>query len=315
VWAWARFSCSAVTLAVVVWRLGTGPFLDGLRTIHAGALAAAAAIFAVTTVCYAWRWKLVARGLGVDLPMSAAVPAYYRALFLNATLPGGIAGDVHRGISHGRDVRDVGRALRSVAWERLAGQVVQILVTVVILLALPSPVQAYMPWVALALGAGAAGALVLARGQSGRARARWPRFCRAASDDVHNGLLARTAWPGIALASGLGLAGHAATFALAAWTVGATAPMSRLLPITLVVIAAMTLPSIAGWGPREGVAAWVFGAAGMGAQQGVATAVVYGVMVLVASLPGAAVLVVAWFGHTRRAGGPQPVLRKRAARA
>ena len=51
---------------------------------------------------------------------------------------------------------------------------------------------------------------------------------------------------------------------------------------------AMVLPSIAGWGPREGVAAWAFAAAGLGAAQGVATAVVYGVMVFVASLPGCA---------------------------
>ena len=42
---------------------------------------------------------------------------------------------------------------------------------------------------------------------------------------------------------------------------------------------------MAGWGPREGVAAWAFGAAGLGAQQGVATAVVYGVMVFVGALP------------------------------
>jgi hypothetical protein len=57
----------------------------------------------------------------------------------------------------------------------------------------------------------------------------------------------------------------------------------------------MTLPlSIGGWGPREGVTAWAFGAAGLGAAGGVATAVVYGVMVFVSSLPGAAVLAVAW---------------------
>jgi len=47
---------------------------------------------------------------------------------------------------------------------------------------------------------------------------------------------------------------------------------------------------VAGWGPREGVAAWAFAAAGLGAAQGVATAVVYGVLVFVASLPGAVVL-------------------------
>jgi hypothetical protein len=72
---------------------------------------------------------------------------------------------------------------------------------------------------------------------------------------------------------------------------------------------ALVLPSVGGWGPREGVTAWVFGAAGLGAQRGVATAVVYGIMVLVASLPGAAVLVAAWFRrdrHRARVGPPFP---------
>ena len=68
-----------------------------------------------------------------------------------------------------------------------------------------------------------------------------------------------------------------------------------MLPIALLVMLAMVLPSVGGWGPREGVTAWAFGAAGLGAQRGVTTAVVYGVMVLVASLPGAVVLLVAWF--------------------
>jgi hypothetical protein len=72
-----------------------------------------------------------------------------------------------------------------------------------------------------------------------------------------------------------------------------------MLPIALLVMAAMVLPSIGGWGPREGVTAWAFGAAGLGAHRGVATAVVYGVMVFVASLPGAAVLVAAWFRGAR----------------
>ena len=49
-------------------------------------------------------------------------------------------------------------------------------------------------------------------------------------------------------------------------------------------------PNVGGWGPREGVAAWAFATVGLGASLGVATAVAYGVMVLVASLPGAAVL-------------------------
>jgi len=78
---------------------------------------------------------------------------------------------------------------------------------------------------------------------------------------------------------------------------------------------AMTLPSVAGWGPREGVTAWAFGAAGLGAQRGVTTAVVYGVMVLVATLPGAAVLVVAWFRQTRPADRNAPPAERNASSA
>jgi hypothetical protein len=224
-------------------------------------------------------------------------------------------GDVHRAARHGRDVHDVGRALRSVAWERFAGQVVQVLLTVIVLLALPSPARSFMPLVAIAVVVAMFGVVLVARARPDGARSAWARLLGGAAGDIRDGLLARRAWLGIALASALGVGGHAATFLLAARTAGTTAPPSRMLPIALIVIAAMVLPSVGGWGPREGVAAWVFGAAGLHAQRGFATAVVFGVMVLVASLPGAAVLVVAWFRRIRPPGRTQPPLQKRPARA
>ena len=98
----------------------------------------------------------------------------------------------------------------------------------------------------------------------------------------------------IVVASLLVVMGHAITFVIAARTAGADAPLSELFPLALLAMLAMVLPSVAGWGPREGATAWAFAAAGLGADLGVATAVVYGVMVLVASLPGALVLVAAW---------------------
>ena len=233
----------------------------------------------------------MARGLGVDLPLGTAVAAYYRSLFLNVTLPGGVVGDVHRGISHGRDTSDVGRGLRAVAWERSAGQVVQVVLTVAVLLvAAVAACGRPMPLVALALLAAAAGVALAARVRPAAGRSRWARLRRAAARDLRDGLLAGRAWPAIALASALVVAGHAVTFLIAARTAGATAPPSQLLPLALLVLLAAALPNVGGWGPREGVTAWAFAAAGLGASLGVATAVVYGVMVFVASLPGAAVL-------------------------
>lgn len=313
VWAWGRVVGPALVLAVLIWRLGTSPFLNGLRTVNSGALAAAAGLVVLTTTCCAWRWKVVARALGVEISLPAAVAAYYRALFLNVTLPGGVVGDIHRGVSHGRGAGEVGRGLRSVIWERFAGQVVQILVTVVVLLALPSPVHSFMPLAAIVVLVAMCGVMLVARAPRDGARSVLARLRSGAAGDIRAGLLARKAWPGIALASALGVGGHAATFLLAARTAGVSAPSSRMLPLALLVVAAMVLPSVGGWGPREGVAAWVFGAAGLGAGRGVATAVVYGVMVFVASLPGAVVLVVAWFRRNRPPERTDPSLRERPA--
>jgi glycosyltransferase 2 family protein len=298
---WIPLAVAAATLAVLVWSLGTGPFLDGLHSVDAGSLAAASGLAVLTTVCCAWRWRIVARGLGVDLPLGPAVAAYYRSLFLNLTLPGGVVGDVHRGWSHGRDTSDVGRGLRAVAWERSAGQVVQVVLTVVVLLVVPSPVQPVMPFAVLALIAVAVGVAVAARVRPGLARSRWARLRAAVARDLRDALLARRAWPAIALASALVVAGHTATFLIAARSAGATASPSEMLPLALIVLLAAALPNIAGWGPREGVTAWAFAAAGLGPSLGVATAVVYGVMVFVASLPGAVVLVAAWLSRTRSA--------------
>ncbi|HEY0279328.1 MAG TPA: lysylphosphatidylglycerol synthase transmembrane domain-containing protein [Solirubrobacterales bacterium] len=316
---WSRVIGPAAVLAVVLpflaWRLGTGPFVEGVRSVDAAALAAAVGIGVLTTLCCAWRWRTVARALEVELSLGTAVAAYYRSLFLNVTLPGGVVGDVHRGLSHGHDTRKVGRALRAVAWERFAGQVVQIVLTVLVLLALPSPVHAAMPLVAGALVVAVALVLVVARLRPDGAS----RFARARDTvvaDVRGALLAPGARFGVALASALIVAGHALTFVIAARAAGTSAPLSRMLPIALLAMMAMTLPNVAGWGPREGVTAWAFGAAGLGAGAGVTTSVVYGVLAIVAALPGAAVLLVAWFRsgrHRARERSERPPLQEGAA--
>lgn len=300
-WVWTRPAVGAAILAVLVWRLGTGPFLEPLHRIDARSLAAATGIAVLTTVCCAWRWSLVSRGLGSDLPLREAVGAYYRSQFLNTVLPGGVLGDVHRAVRRGRDVGDVGHGVRVVAWERTSGQAVQMALTVVVLLALPSPVRSSMPVVAGAVLAVALSVVLL-----GRTLPRWGtpplgRIARAMATDLRQGLLARRSWPGVVLASIVVVAGHTATFLIAARTAGSTASLTQMLPLALLVLLAMGLPTnIAGWGPREGAAAWVFAVAGLGAAEGVATAVVYGVLALVATLPGAVLLAAAWLRPRKR---------------
>lgn len=286
---WLRPAGGAAILALLVWRLGTGPFLDGLRTLSWRPLAAAAGIAVVTTVCSAWRWRLVAQGLGVALPLRSAVAAYYRSQFLNTALPGGVLGDVERAVRHGRHAGDLSRGLRAVWWERVAGQCTQVGLVVVVLVVLPSPVRPALPLMAALAAAAAIGAAVVAPRL--RRVAPLARIARASAADVRDAVLSRGRWPGIVAASVVVVAGHTATFLLAARTAGATASLTRLLPLAMLMLLAMTVPlSIGGWGPREGAAAWVFAAAGLGAGSGIAAATVYGVLVVFASLPGAVVL-------------------------
>ena len=281
---------------MLVWRLGTGPFLDGLRAIDGAALAAAAGIAAG----HHGLLRLAVEPGGPRprrrLPLRAAVAAYYRSQFLNTTLPGGVLGDVHRGVRHGRDVGDVGRGLRAVGWERTAGQVVQVVLPSSCCSRCPSPVQLVDAAASRSRLVAAVARRACSLAGRGRAAGRpaGARRCARSRADVRAGLLARRAWP----ASSLGVRAWSSPGTRATFLVAARdrrhrrAARSQLLPLALLVLLAMACRRTSrGWGPREGVAAWAFAAAGLGADQGVATAVVYGVMVLVASLPGRVVLV------------------------
>ena len=99
-----RLAAGVAVLWFLVREVGAAPFEDGLRAVTWEAVVAAVTLTALTTVCSAWRWRVVARALGVDIGLPRAVGAYYRSLFLNSVLPGGILGDVHRAVTHGRRV-------------------------------------------------------------------------------------------------------------------------------------------------------------------------------------------------------------------
>ena len=297
---WARPLGGMLILAAILVWLGVDPFLDGLRAVDAPTLLLATVIAVLTTVGAAWRWHLVAGRLHAPLPLSAAVAACYRAQFLNVVLPGGVLGDVDRGVRHGREVEDLARGLRAVAWERIAGQVVLAVLTLgAVLLARPfaNSAIAVPSWLAPAVILGAlTAAALLARTHLGT------RATQVTIADAR--ALARPGLIGkVLLASLVVLAGHVTTFWLATRAVDVALPFSELVPLALLVLFVAALPlNLAGWGPREGAAAWAFAGAGLQASQGLAVAVAYGAMVLVAALPGAVLLVLRSRGRQEEVG-------------
>jgi uncharacterized membrane protein YbhN (UPF0104 family) len=293
-----RFGPALLRLAAgvtVLWflgrELGAAPFEDGLRAVTWQGIVAAVTLTVLTTICSAWRWQVVARALGTDIGLARATGAYYRSLLLNSVLPGGILGDVHRAVTQGRRGGDVAQGLRAVGWERLCGQVVQAVVTAVVLLTLPSPVRPALSYV-LAGIAGVVGCGALVVGAAARlGRSRPARAARAIATDLRRGLLVRGVWPRLTLASALVVVGHTTTFVIAARIAGCTAPLGELIALLMVIQIAAGIPlNIGGWGPREGAAAWAFAAAGLGAATGVTVSTLYAVLMLIAVTPGAGLL-------------------------
>jgi uncharacterized membrane protein YbhN (UPF0104 family) len=203
---------------------------------------------------------------------------YYQALFLNAVLPAGVLGDVNRAVSHGRDTGDVGRGVRAVVLERVAGQAVIIVAGVLVLLTRPALLPDLTTVGLAVLGLAVVVALVC-RSQ------RWRRAITAEVRPV------RDIWTGMLVLSAAALAGYIALFFVAARTAGSHAPFTDLVPLAVLALLVMGLPvNVGGWGPREAATALAFGAVGLGAAQGLTVAVVYGVLTFVASVPGAGVL-------------------------
>lgn len=320
-WPWLRVLIGVGILGVLLGQLGTDAFLDGVRVVDMTAVFAALGIGLVTTVLSAWRWRLVAHRLGLSLSLRDAVRDYYRALFLNAVLPAGVLGDVHRAVRHGQNASDMGGGVRAVVLERAAGQVVIVAAGVTVLLTEPFVVPIEVRDVVAIAGTvvAALAVAVLAGGfLMGRSLGRESKLGRALAvtlADVRRGLVGADASVGVLALSAATLAGHLTLFVVAARAAGVTAPAADLVPLMVLALLAMSLPvNIGGWGPREGVSAVVFGAAGLGAVQGLTVAVVYGVLAMVASLPGAGVLVFKSVAGLRGAPGLRSVARLRPVR-
>jgi glycosyltransferase 2 family protein len=306
-------------LAVVVEASAVVEALAGLRLEW---VAAAIAVSVAQLVVSAWRWRYTAGRLGIDLPLGRAVSEYYLASFLNQVLPGGVLGDVSRAWRHAREssmgataagatagaaamgatagAAAMGatagaaakttaataaptplRSVHAVVLERLSGQMVMTLVA-----ALSAAFLGGLRTVASLAAAALAGTFLL------RVVGRYGRLPGAASflGDARHALGGRALSVQLAT-SLLVVVSYLVVYLLAARAIGVTTPTSTLLPLLAPVLVTMLLPlTIAGWGVREGAAAALWGAVGLTAEDGVAISVAYGLLVLVSTLPGAAVM-------------------------
>lgn len=242
----------------------------------------------------AWRWRFTAGRIGAPIRFRRAYLDYYLSTLLNQLLPLGVAGDMVRAARHrGRLKRRFegaapswGPAARAVVLERFSG---------VMGLAL-FVMASVLVWLLRRrdfLELGGLGALLVAVAAVllvlWRASERSWLFGFAV--DGRKALLEQGAW-GVQLAvSTLIVAILLAMFACAARAAGFTLDLLTVLQVVPLVLASTALPwAFAGWGVREASTAALYSLLGLETSAGVAVSIAFGVLSLLAALPGILVL-------------------------
>lgn len=306
--ALARTIAAPLLVAAILWWADPGRVVHVVANANPAWLLAGLAASALSNFASAQRWRALAGWLGHRIGALAAAGVYFRAVAINALLPGAIVGgDVYRAVTLNRRGLPALEAGLSVFLDRLSG----LWMLVVLGMAAAAwgvadtSAQALVPAALRAAGAGALATLaacllaapalaIVALRQLGAAlgglegpasgwRARLVAAARrpGAWRQYALQIVASLAVQALSIAA-FALGGHALGIELAAWGWAAAA-----VPVFLMA----TLPvSFGGWGTREAAAVLALGAFGVAAPQAVAVAMLYGAAALAQAVAGLVLL-------------------------
>ena len=244
-----------------------------------------------STAVSAYRWQLIMRNLGFGQTFSFYWNSYFKGMFFNQGLPTSIGGDAVRVLDvarRGFRKRDV---LVGVAIDRITGLGALLLLTLVAHLVNPGllPEQVYRPILWL-LAAGLLGFLSLAfLGRLAWIGGHpWLAVVKTMSDRLLQAVSLRRL---LLLASSLlvPLLAMLAFFA-AGWALGLRYDLVTYFAIVPPALVLTVIPiSIAGWGVREGALVGLFSLIGADKTVVLMMSLVYGILLILVSLPGLAV--------------------------
>lgn len=295
-----RLTVSLSILAVILSRV---PFRDVLARATEGAVLSlfpALVLSLVSIVLVALRWRLLAGWLGLAMPRGLAVRALFLAVFGGQVLPSSIGADVLRGWLLARHTSGIGRIVASLMADRLVGLFAACLLVLLANSAarqLPAPYAGFIGPAAVL----ASGAVLLAfvLGCSGVLGASALSRVQAAMKEVKP-IEGVTLQPRpVLLAIAIALAVHGATVFMAALTAkayGVDASLELWMSIIPLSVIASAMPiSINGWGVREAAVVFLAATMGVPAADALLVSMTLGVLNMIASLPGAFVML-----HGRR---------------
>ncbi len=290
-----KFLVSVLLIWFLLTKIDLAAAVARLSEASLGMVVLAGAVLMVQLGVAVARWLAVLNAMGTPLPFGQILRFVYMGWFFNQALPSTVGGDAVRIYKVYRAGLPMGSAVNGVMLDRFATVFSLIIVVAAVqpffLARLGEMAPAWMvPAVSLFLAAGFAGVAFLIALEylpEGLRRWRLVRGLAGLGSDSRKVFLA----PGPASRIlAWSIIGHLnVTAALFLLAVGLDLEVSFLDCLALFppVILITTLPvSIAGWGVREGAMVAAFALVGVPAEGALVLSILFGVIVVVVSLPG-----------------------------
>ncbi|MGH8745628.1 MAG: lysylphosphatidylglycerol synthase transmembrane domain-containing protein [Burkholderiales bacterium] len=275
----ARLAVSAAIFAVILSRISVRDVLArasaGLPVYLVGALS----LLLLMIVLVALRWRLLARWLGIAMSTGLAVRALFLAMFGGQLLPSAIGADVLRGWLLARKTSGVARVVASLMADRLMALFAACLLLLISDRAIARLVPSYAAFVAPAavLGSGA----ILFAFLLGLRRMSAMREVRVQAKPLLLALAIALVVQGTAVVA-------AALVATAYRLDGSLSLWVSVIPLSVMMSAIPV--SVNGWGVREATIVTLASGLGIAPADALLVSVTLGVLHVLASLPGAVVM-------------------------
>jgi glycosyltransferase 2 family protein len=295
---------TAALYVAVVYTIDVGALWQRLQTVRVGWVALGVLVYASGQWLSAWRWWLLLRPVGLDVPYLRMVAFYFIGMFFNIFLPTIVGGDAVKAILLARETGAPARSTMSVFMERNVGLFALLTVaTAAAFVAPPVDVRGFnlLQLTLLVFAAFVIANIALANRPAYRlvdylvaltplARIR----SRAAS--LYEAIVPyrEAKWRGLVAAATLQSFLFQAIVILVVFlnanALGFSVPVAALAVfVPLISLAGMLPISVNGLGIREALYLLLFGRIGVPADAAVSMALLYFAVTLAASLPGGVV--------------------------
>lgn len=295
-----RLVVTTLLLALVVSQVDWAVIGERLREGDPGWLLVAVASVGAALAVGALRWGRLLHAAGLEVPAPAVARIYAMSTFAQSFLPTGVGGDAARVVMVARRGRMAVRAFSTVVLDRASGFVGLVLLTWAVVLAFPDSPAPDGAIVTLAIVSAAmvAATLVLWQVRKVPARAgRWvpdtieSAYVTVRSDAIRVARRPRVLGEQLALSLLFQLFNAIQVWAIGRWIGIDVGLVAMTVALALVTLALLIPVSVGGFGVREGGYVVLLGTLGVSVSDATLLSVTTVVVLLIASLPGAALLI------------------------